>query len=288
LKPHERLVAAGDTKLLVREWGDEGPPILFWHALGDHTSLQMAEAGPILAREFGYRVLGIDAPGFGGSPRLPDDRYEIPALVELAHDLLDTLGYEQPAWSGSSWGAIVGLHLAATHPARLAALALLDGGYLHTTEGQTLDELKSHWRAQDGFRYASWDALFEEARNAFGRWSPALETYVRASFVEQDGAVVSIMGPDVYAASIYGVERMPPWDAFERLGKHGLPVLLVAATDVPPELAERRASGLERVARLVPQAEIVPLERAPHFLLEACPEKTAGVVGRWLRSLPYE
>jgi pimeloyl-ACP methyl ester carboxylesterase len=287
LKPRERLVAAGDTKVLVREWGDEGPPILFWHALGDHTSMQMVEAGPLLVDEFGYRVVGVDAPGFGGSPRMPDDRYEIPALVDLARGLVDTLG-GRPAWTGSSWGAIVGLHFAAAHSERIAALALLDGGYMHTTEGKTLDELRSHWRAQDGFRYASWDALFEEARNAFGRWTPALETYVRASFVEQDGAVVSIMGPDVYAASIYGVERTPPWDAFERLGAHGLPILLLAATDVSPELADRRASGLERVARLVPQAEIVPLERAPHFLLEARPEETATAVGRWLRSLPYE
>lgn len=288
MNPRERLVAAGDTKLLVREWGDEGPPILFWHALGDHTSLQMAEAGPVLVDEFGYRVLGVDAPGFGGSPRLPDDRYEIPALVELAHDLLDTLGYERPAWSGSSWGAIVGLHLAASHPERIAALALLDGGYLHSTEGKTLDELKSHWRGQAEFHYASWEALFEEARNAFGRWSPALETYVRAGFVEQDGAVVSIMGPDIYAAAIYGVERTPPWDAFERLGAEGLPVLLLAATNFSPELTERRASGLERVAQLVPQAEIVAMEGASHFLLEARPKETAGALGKWLRSLPYE
>jgi pimeloyl-ACP methyl ester carboxylesterase len=248
----------------------------------------MVEAGPILDEEFGYRVLGVDAPGFGGSPRLPDNRYEIPALVDLAGDLLDTLGAEQPAWSGSSWGAIVGLHVAARYPERVGALALLDGGYMHTTEGKTLDELKEQWRGQEGFRYASWDQLFDEARNAFGRWSPALETYVRASFVEQNGAIVSIMGPDVYAAAIYGVERTPPWDSFEKLGSAGLPVLLLAATDVSPELAERRADGLERVARLVPQAEIVPLEGAPHFLLEARPEETARAVGAWLRSLPFE
>jgi pimeloyl-ACP methyl ester carboxylesterase len=108
-----------------------------------------------------------------------------------------------------------------------------------------------------------------------------------AAFAEEDGEVVSVMGTDVYSAAIYGVERTPPWDAFERLGQIRLPVLLLAATDIPADLAERRASGLERVARLVPQAEIVELEGAPHFLLEARPEDTARAVGEWLHSLGY-
>ncbi len=44
----------------------------------------MVEAGPILVEEYGFRVLGVDAPGFGGSPRLPDSAYQMGALVELA------------------------------------------------------------------------------------------------------------------------------------------------------------------------------------------------------------
>jgi pimeloyl-ACP methyl ester carboxylesterase len=286
LRPRGRLIAAGNTELFIREWGDEGPPILFWHALGDHTSMQMVEAAPILVEEFGYRVIGVDAPGFGGSPRLPDQRYEIPALVDLARDLLDVFGLERPAWSGSSWGAIVGLHLTSAHPDRIAALVLLDGAYLHTSEGKTLDELKEHWREQQEFRYETWEALNEDARRYFGRWSPALEAGTRSAFQEQDGAVVSIMGPDVYSAAIYGVEQSPPWDSFEQLGRNGVPVLLIAATE-PPDQAERREAALERVAEAVPQASIERFEGASHFLLEARPEETARAVGEWLRTLGY-
>ena len=119
----------------MREWGEEGPPIFFWHALGDHTSLQMVEAGPILAAEFGFRVLGVDAPGFGGSPRLPNERYEIPALIDLAGDLLDTLSLNRPVWAGSSWGGIIGVQFAAAHSERLSALVLIDGGYLDPESG---------------------------------------------------------------------------------------------------------------------------------------------------------
>jgi pimeloyl-ACP methyl ester carboxylesterase len=137
----ERVVSAGDAEVLVREWGQEGPPIFFWHALGDHTSLQLVDAAPILVDEYGYRLIGIDAPGFGGSPRLPNERYEIPALIELAGDLLDTLGLEKPVWAGSSWGGIIGVQFAAAHSERLSALVLIDGGYLDPESGH--DEVVS-------------------------------------------------------------------------------------------------------------------------------------------------
>ena len=123
----ERVVSAGDAELLLREWGQEGPPIFFWHALGDHTSLQLVDAAPILVDEFGYRLIGSTRPEFGGSPRLPNERYEIPALIELAGDLLDPLGLEKPVWAGSSWGGIIGVQFAAAHSERLSALVLIDG-----------------------------------------------------------------------------------------------------------------------------------------------------------------
>jgi pimeloyl-ACP methyl ester carboxylesterase len=113
----DALIDAGDARLHVREWGsDGGRPLLFWHALGDHTSLQPIEAAPILVEEYRLRVVGVDAPGFGGSPRLDDDRYELPSLVELAREAIDGLGLERVVWMGSSWGATVGVHVAAAYP----------------------------------------------------------------------------------------------------------------------------------------------------------------------------
>jgi pimeloyl-ACP methyl ester carboxylesterase len=287
LRPLERSIAFGDTEIFLRDWEADGPPILFWHALGDHSSMQMVEAAPVLTRWFGYRVVGIDAPGFGGSPRLPDERYEIPPLVELARDLVVALGFERPVWSGSSWGATLGVHVGAAHHERLAALVLLDGGYLHSNGGKTLAELKEHWRRQDGFRYGSWEQLFDEARGYFGRWSPALEAYLRASFRAENSAVVSVMGPDVYAAAIHGVQQTPPWNALQEVGESELPVLLLAATEVSPDLEERRAAGLERFAELVPHADVRVVEGSPHFLLEHRPGEIARRIGGWLQAQGY-
>ena len=282
----ERLVTAGDAELFLREWG-EGPPILFWHGLGAHTSLQMIEAGPILA-EYSYRVIGVDAPGFGGSPRIADERYEAHGLVQLVSDLLDGLELERVAWCGSSWGGIVGVHVAASQPERIAALALIDGGYLDpiNEHGDTLEALREHWRSQEGFRFPSWDAVVEDARPWFPRWSPPLEEYVRSAFREENGEVVSILTPDVFAAAMHGIDRTPPSSVHKRLGETGVPVLLLGAA-VPEQEDARRRRWTERFAADVPQADVRRIEGAPHLMLEARPGETARAIGDWLKSLPY-
>lgn len=284
----ERVVSAGDAEVLVREWGSEGPPIFFWHALGDHTSLQLVDAAPILVDEFGYRVMGVDAPGFGGSPRLPDERYQIPALIELAHDLLDTLGLDPVVWAGSSWGGIIGVQFAAAHPERLAALVLVDGGYLDPEHehGDSLDAARAYWRRQPGWRFPSWDAVLADARGAFPRWSPGMEEYVRSAYREENGEVVSTVGPDVYAAAMYGIDRSPPSSVHARLASIGVPVLLLGATE-PPKENVRRIEWRARFSKTVPHAEVRILHGAPHLMLEARPEETARAIGEWLRALPY-
>jgi pimeloyl-ACP methyl ester carboxylesterase len=283
-----RLVDVADTRIAVREWGaPDGRPLLFWHALGDHTSLQLIEAAPILARDHGFRVLAPDAPGFGGSPRLPDERYELPALVELARSLLDALGLDRAVWVGSSWGATVGVHVAAAHPERVEALVLLDGGYLGPADnlGGSLRMVRRHWRSQpELWSYDSWEALDEDAHRYFRRWSPELAESCRSAYREENGRIVSIMGPDVYAAAIWGVSCAPPAEALSRLGASGVPALLLAAT-LPPEEEERRRPAREQFAELVPRGEIRLVETM-HFVLEDAPEEAAGAIGNWLRAHP--
>jgi lipase len=279
-----RLVDVADTRLAVREWGEaDGRPLLFWHALGDHTSLQPIEAAPLLARDHGFRVLAPDAPGFGDSPRLPDKRYQLPPLVDLARSLLDALRLDRVVWVGSSWGATVGVHVAGSHPERIEALVLLDGGYLGPSDdlGASLPMLRRHWRSQpELWSYDSWEAVEEDARAQLTRWTPALAESCRSAYREENGKVVSIMGPDVYAAVIWGVLRAPPAEALVRLGASGVPTLLLAAT-MPPEEEERRGPARERFGELVPQGEIRLMETR-HSVLEDAPEETARAIGEWL------
>jgi pimeloyl-ACP methyl ester carboxylesterase len=229
-------------------------------------------------------VLAPDAPGFGGSPRLRDKRYQLPALVDLARDLLDALGLDRVVWVGSSWGGTVGVHVAAAHPERVEALVLLDGGYLGPADdlGASLRMIRRHWRSQpELWGYDSWEALDEDAHRYFRRWSPELAESCHSAYREENGRIVSIMGPDVYAAAIWGVQCSPPTEALARLEQVGVPTLLLAAT-LPPEEEERRRPARTRFAELVPQGEIRLMDTM-HFVLEDAPEETARAIGEWLR-----
>jgi pimeloyl-ACP methyl ester carboxylesterase len=152
--------------------------------------------------------------------------------------------------------------------------------------GESLDEARTFWRSQGRWRFSSWDDIIAEARESFQRWSPGLDEYVRSAYREDNGEVVSAVGPDVYAAAMHGIDRSPPSRVHAQLAATGVPILLLGATE-PPRENVRRSEWRERFSNTVPQAEIRLLDGAPHLMLEARPEETAHAIGEWLRALPY-
>jgi pimeloyl-ACP methyl ester carboxylesterase len=100
--------------------------------------------------------------------------------------------------------------------------------------------------------------------------------------MRQDGdEVVSIMGPDVFAAGMYGLLHADLAGAQERLGRTGLPVLLLAGTQFP-ELEKQREHCLQQFKARVPKASVRRIN-APHLMLEAQPDEVARIIGPWLR-----
>jgi pimeloyl-ACP methyl ester carboxylesterase len=128
--------------------------------------------------------------------------------------------------------------------------------------------------------------VFEDARPWLARWSPEIEEYVKSAFREENGQIVAIMTPNVYAAAMHGIDRTPPSTVHARLGQTGVPVLLLGATEPEHEDARRRRWA-ERFAADVPHADIRRIEGAPHLMLEAQPAETARAIGDWLKTLPY-
>jgi pimeloyl-ACP methyl ester carboxylesterase len=121
------LDAAG-TRVFVRRWGEPNAPVVFdWHG-GGGGSTEWPEIAPALA-EAGYAVYAPDAPGYGQSPRLEPAEYLASNLARITLALIDELAITPVIWVGFSWGATMGVHVAARAPERLRALILLDGGY---------------------------------------------------------------------------------------------------------------------------------------------------------------
>ncbi len=268
-------LSGGDTDVVVREWGPStGRSLVFWHGLNPFGALQLNEAGPAWA-DRGFRVLSIAAPGVADSRSLADrEGYRPTRLADLVVLLADSVGLDRFSYVGWSWGASIGVHLATRHADRLEALVLLDAG--HTDIPGDPDEKLDDVLAEIGdqhvrYRFESWDAFLEDARESRPNWRPALEERLRAGMHEEEGVVVARSDPRAAAAAWHGLVQEQPSSTHEALGELDLPIQLVLAS------RNDAAAETEAFRAVVPRAEIVTIESG-HDLLADAPEETTSLV----------
>jgi pimeloyl-ACP methyl ester carboxylesterase len=117
-----RMVQAGGHRFHIAEQG-QGQPLLLIHGLAG----QMRNFGQAmlddLARD--YRVIRIDRPGSGYSPRLASGRGHLSEQADAMAALIDALGLDRPVLVGHSLGGAVSLATAIRHPEKVGALALI-------------------------------------------------------------------------------------------------------------------------------------------------------------------
>jgi lipase len=161
-------------------WGPaDGPPVLMVHGV-TNTGRRFRE----LAEEHlaGLRVLAPDLRGHGLSTWDPPWGAE-----RHVADLLETLdraGVQRPVVVGHSFGGMLGLHLAATAPERVAALVLLDPAV-------ALDPARAGAEAEAARTDEGWAGV-EEARAARLSLRPPQSRHT----VEEDLATFLREGPD--------------------------------------------------------------------------------------------
>src|SRR5262249_42850096 len=170
------------------------------------------------------------------------------ALAGLAVEILDELGGGRAAFLGFSWGATGGCWFAALNPGRTGALVLVGGGPLAFAR---LPRFPAPC-ALCGLRSGA-----ASAGAGFGSYTPA-----------------------VAGAMVYGLCAEPATATYSRLAAAGTPILFLGAE------ADERSASLERLARLVPQTEIVQAPTSSHELLRDAPEEIPRAVGDRLAEVP--
>jgi pimeloyl-ACP methyl ester carboxylesterase len=285
LKPDRTsTIATGGTDLVVREWGDEdGRPLVFWHGLNPFGALQLNEAGPAWAAR-GLRVVAPVAPGLGDAPP-PDDLewYRPTRIADLVSALSLELGLARFAYVGWSWGASIGVHLAARYPDLLTTLVLLDAGHTDARdtpgwEELTLEERIAEWETSE-LSFPDWDALLALARERATDWRPALEERIRAGMHERGGVVVARADPRAAAAALHWLGAEPPTSTFSALSDLELPILLVLAS------RNDTSASVQRFRATLPAAEIRALD-SEHDLLAHAADETIALVGDWVAGQP--
>jgi pimeloyl-ACP methyl ester carboxylesterase len=270
----------------VREWGSpEGRPLVFWHALGAAQSgAYLTELAPTLT-DAGFRLIAPDAPGFGQSPPLPPERYELDSLVDLLRGVLDDRGVERALLMGHSWGGSVITGFAARYPDRVEGLAFVDSGQMDYQDspnfphGKSLADLVADAR-EATVRAPKEDREREAQDGVRRRVTPEYLEAVRAGLREEDGELVGIVTPEVRGAVLHGITKMRVKEHWLAIAAAGIPILLLLATE-PEETWAINERALPAFRERFPDAEIHLIEGAGHDLIADAGPEVARLVRDW-------
>jgi pimeloyl-ACP methyl ester carboxylesterase len=252
-------------RAIATEWGSPaGRPLVFWPGLNPWGELQLVEVGPLLA-ERGFRVIAFVPPW-----RDDPDFYR---PTQLAQYIVENVDADRFVFMGHSWGASIGVHLAANHPDRVDALILLDAGHTDVDHVESREALVEQFEAdQAAFAFDSWEAYFDWARTRVRDWRPSLEPRYRSGMVERGGKIVPRAKARAAAWALHGLSAEQPSAAHTCLA---LPVLLLVAS------GNDDVAALERFRAAVPHARIEVVESG-HDVPEDAPEETVRLVAEFL------
>jgi pimeloyl-ACP methyl ester carboxylesterase len=190
-------VTVGQTVLEVT---GEGFPVVMIHGLGGTSNMFQ----PQLQALSGYRVIRVDIPGSGRSPR-PLDPLTIEMMSEAVIRAMDGVGVSRAHFVGHSMGTIVCQQIAANKPELVASLALF--GALTDPADATRTGLGNRAKlARSGGMSDIADQIVANAISAHTREnSPAAVAFVRESITRQD--------PESYARTCEALAKANAVDA---------------------------------------------------------------------------
>ena len=226
------------------------PDVLLLHGLFIDSTLWRGQVEP-LARL--GRVVTLDLPGHGRSEVPPP--FDLHQHAEALAEALPSMGIRRAVCVGWSWGGTLSLLLALAHPARVAALALLD----------------TNAEAQTSSRRAKYRVLVEIVRQfglapwlARGQIVPLMlsrrSRRERPDLVEEFVRSASGLPREALVRAALAVAVDPP-DILDRLGGVTVPTLVVCGREDrgnPPALSEH-------LARALPGARLEWIEGAGHL-----------------------
>jgi proline-specific peptidase len=259
-----RLVDVGDVGIYVVERGD-GYPVLCLHGGPGLDHAMWADYLDALTDEF--RLVLVDQRANGRSDKGPKESWSLEQHATDVVGLADSLGFEKYAVLGHSYGAIVALQNAVSHPGA-AAQSIISSG---VGARRYLDDV---WRRLDEFEPV------ELREQVTWSWKRETEVQTPEEFAEithaqlpmqfgdpfdprireyEERTAHGIYSPDVlrhFAAEGYG-----GIDVEDRLGRITQPVLVLTGRmdrTCPPEAAEA-------IGRGVPNAELRVFENSGHM-----------------------
>jgi pimeloyl-ACP methyl ester carboxylesterase len=254
------------------EWPGAEPPALLLHGIGNYGRVWDFVAAAIGGR---LRLVAPDARGHGESVT-PETGYAPEDFVADAIAVLDATGLTRPVVVGHSMGGAHALVLAATHPDRVGALALVDAGPEIGREGGDRARRLSFGRPD---RFDDDAAALTYLRET----SPGYSDAVYANRMEHvfrpepDGRLVWRSSTDALLQILSGpVRSTDAWRALETLP---MPVLVVRGTRSP---TLSRAT-YQRMLETIPHVTGLELDAGHNVQLDRPAELADAIVALAIR-----
>ncbi|WP_127819600.1 alpha/beta fold hydrolase [Microbacterium sp. CPCC 204701] len=301
--PEPTLVAVNGVELEVFEAGREnaGRPIVLCHGWPEHAFSWRHQVPALVAA--GYHVIVPNQRGYGNSSRPTEvTGYDIEHLTGDLVALVDHYGYDDAAFVGHDWGAMVVWGLALLHPNRVTSLINLSLPYQERGETPWIELLEAmlgpdyyfvHFNRQPGVA----DAVLEEnthrfLRNLYRKNEPprapepgmAMIDLARAEtprgeplMSDRELAVfVSAFETSGFTGSINWYRNLDRnWRLLADVDPiiHQPALMIYGSRDVIPQS--------ERLADFVPRVDVISLD-CGHWIQEEMPEETNHAILTWL------
>jgi pimeloyl-ACP methyl ester carboxylesterase len=259
-----RVEVSPGVTLRVRVWpgrGVGGPPYLLVHGLSSNARLWDQVAARLSAA--GRPAYAVDQRSHGESDA-PADGYDTATAAADLAAALERLGLPPAVAVGQSWGGNVVVRLAAEHPALVAGLALVDGGWIDlSAEFDTWEACERALRPPDV------DALRPEQVRDFitgehPDWSEAaIEATLANLRVTPEGWLRRRLAIPDHMRIVRSMWDDPPWRDYPRVTA---PTLLIPAGPADEGGAERKRATVAKAAAALANARVREYVGADHDL----------------------
>jgi pimeloyl-ACP methyl ester carboxylesterase len=249
-------VAGEVGELTIREWGSGDRLLLALHGMDVDSSGTVFDPAVQPIADAGFHVVAPDLPGFGLTPPVAPEEYDVARLADRLWMLADALGAGRIALLGAGWGAHLAERMVMESPGAVSALVLVDSGHRDQPDTAPQDVA------------LTLDQWLQRARDVIGPMTASPGT--------SGLAVPEALGAAAYHFSSFRVTQT--WPA---LADEGVPTLLLLATE-PPEVADQNLRDAHTFQAVVHQVEVRPANGASHRMVTELQEAFGLFVSEWL------
>lgn len=222
-----------------------------------------------------HRVIIFDRPGFGYSERPRGQLWTAAQQAELLHKALRQLAVERPVVVGHSWGTIVALALAESHPADVAGLVLLSGYYFWTLRPDALLVVAGALPVLGDILRYTISPLLGWLQMPLLKWAMFSPARVPGRFQAEYSPAMALRPSQIRSTSMDGALMIPGAVALRRnYNDLTLPVVIVAGAG--DKVVFKRSS--ERLRDSIPGSVLQIVKGAGHMVHHIAPRQVADAV----------